>query len=174
MMKNEIILIALTICSTAFATSMSPPPSLENRVMKADHIFLATVQKVEVLDAQTNVVANPPSPLESGTRLRLTVKPEKSWIRTPLKKLPPDVQVTYDIGKFILSYDGEKKHYLNKEFVFLLVGQNFSPVAFFSFAVPKEQLPAITKILETKPIEKKDSSNQVQEDTARKLADPQH
>ncbi len=156
MMRNEIILIAIAICSTALATSMSPRPPLKDRVMKADHIFLATVQKVEVLDARTNVVTTPPSPLERGTRLRLTVKPETTWIRTPLKNLPPEVQVTYDIGKFILSYDGEKEHYLNKEFVFLLVGQKFSPVAFLSFAESKEQLPTIMKILEKKPIEKKD------------------
>jgi len=131
--------------------------------MRADHIFVGTVQKVEVVDAQTNVVATPPSPLERGMRLRLTVKPEKAWIRTSLKKLPPEVQVTYDIGKFTLSYEAEKEHYLNKEFVFLLVGQDFSPVAFLSFAEPKEQLAAIMKILGTKPVEKKDLSNQASE-----------
>ena len=151
---GTVLVILLVSCVDSFATSTPPPPSLEDRVRMADHIFVGTVRRVEVLDDNDAVVTTPPTPLLHGTRIRLTVTPSPSWIRTPLKVIPESVTITYDIGKFILSLDNESQHYLNKEMVFLLKGISFSPVVSLAFAEPIDALLTIKAFLQQKPIEK--------------------
>ena len=143
------------IPAVTWATSISPPPSLEARIIAADHIFVGTVKSISVIGADGNHTEKPPSPLPQETRIQLIIKPETPWIATPLRKLPDFVAVTYDVGKMILSYDSEKEHYLNKKWVFLLSGEDFHPAAFLAFAEPESQLEEIKAIITQakKPIE---------------------
>ena len=154
-MKIYAIILMALLPSITRATSMSPPPPLEERVLAADHIFIGTVREIKVIDAAGNPVAAPPSPLLRDMRVQLGVKPDPQWIATPLKKLPEAITITYDFGKMLISYDSEKEHYLNKRFVFLLSGTDFHPVSFLSFAEPESRLEEInTAISKTKkPIE---------------------
>ena len=148
-------MLAGLLPSIAWATSMSPRPPLEERVLAADHIFIGTVEKITVVDSAGNSVESPPSPLSRDMRIQLVVKPDPQWIASPLKKLPSAITVTYDFGKFVITYESEKDHYENKRFIFLLSGSDFHPASFLGFAEPESRLDKIKAAISNtkKPME---------------------
>lgn len=132
---------------------MSPPPPLEEIVRLSDHIFLGTVERIDVVDSNNTVVSQPSSPLNREMRIRLTVRPNTEWLRTPLKRLPTVIEVTYDFGKFILSYESEKNRYLGKRWLFLVSGSDFHPAAFMSFAISEDRLQEVINAVQKQPVE---------------------
>ncbi len=147
-----IITYILTLAATTvIATSVSPPPLLEKRVQDADHIFIGTVEKVELLDDNGKVITNVTNPSDTRTnmRLRLQIKPER-WLKTYLKITPNLVRMEYNTGKLILTYETEKKTWEGKKTIFLLKGDNFDPVYFLAFFAPLENEKIVEELLNTK------------------------
>lgn len=139
-MRYVLALFALLFAGAAWATSVAPKP-LEEMVRQADHVVVATIESVDMVDGRGKPIVDPRARtgpgLKNQMRFNLRVK-ELLFTRSPM--LPPTLRVPlwaawhYQLGSMQEQMTGSTG-------IFLLKGDDYQPVypAYFQRALEERE-----------------------------------
>lgn len=133
---------ALLALTAGIATASIPlQVTDENLAAKVDHVFLARVVGVEMIDAKGKTIEDPKAMTGPGTgnTIRLAVEIDEVYQTTSPKppetlKVPLDPMMHYRLGQVKEVHSGKPK-----PFLLLLTGPKFSPAFEGVFSRPVER-----------------------------------
>lgn len=145
-MRKLLLLIALCIPLLASATSVAPK-SLEAIVRDADHVIVATVVEVDMIDGKGRPVRDPRARtgpgLENRMRFRLSVE---EVLFTREKKLPATLLVPlWQMWHYQL--DHMQHQVTGSKGIFLLKGGDFQPAYHVQFQRDLDERAEIERLL---------------------------
>jgi hypothetical protein len=126
-MKTLLFLPLLAfVLSHAEATSLRPK-KLPDLVAESDHILIATVTKVEMIDKSGKELTDPEAQTgpDSDNTLRLHLRIKQDGILKTNKKAPPET-ITIALWQMAILSLGQWKPDEGKEFIFLLKGDHYT------------------------------------------------
>ncbi len=183
-MKQSILSVALgvVVVGSMCCLALTPPPpkSLVARLELATHVVIGVAGELNVVTI-TNGTARriDPAPaqlgLETTTEIEIEVQ-EVLW--------PPDFRadglLKYRFGGGFFDVDSLRRDTVGKTNLFILVqyrdmdGLRFGPSYGWNLCESVASRDEVMKLLRERHRRTSEGPNQVPEDTARKLADPQH
>ena len=147
-MKVKLSILCLTLLAlNALATSYATP-KLSDLVKKADHIIIAKISKVDMIDGKGKEVKDPKARtgpgLENVIRYHLEVKTAK-FIKNGNKQKPKEIIIELDNFQH-LTLGGIKSLDEGKEFIFLLQGKKYKSVYPYFFKRDKDEKKKILEV----------------------------
>ncbi|MBB3276026.1 MULTISPECIES: hypothetical protein [unclassified Pseudoxanthomonas] len=145
--KRFLFIALLCLAATVSATSVVPKP-LAEMVREADHVVVATITRVDMVDGKGRLLTDPESRTGPGLanqmRLHLEVHeviatrlpPVSRTIRVPLWMM-----WHYELGTM-------QKHLTGQRGIFLLTGRDYQPVYPANFQRSLDERAEIQRLLE--------------------------
>jgi hypothetical protein len=144
----KILLLLLMACLPGFALATSVPQKpLEDILRESDHVVVATIIGVEMVDGAGQPVTDPAARTGPGldNRLRLLLQ-VKQVLFTRADRLPPVLMVP--LWSMLHSELGDMQDgVVGSSGVFLLRGQNFQPADPAHFQRGLDERPQIERLL---------------------------
>jgi hypothetical protein len=155
-MKITIALATILFAVQVQATQI-PFRDLTNLVSDADHVLIATVEKVDMIDAKGNQVTNDTARTGPGSenQLRLHVKLDTNGVvASSAGKIPGTIVIPL-WQNWHDTLANRRKEVKGKTFIFLLKGNNFLPVYHGLFMRELAEQAEIEAILKRKKSQSK-------------------
>lgn len=149
-MKTQALVVGfITALSTiASGTQITPTPIAE-LVAKADYIFVGRIVKVDIVDQNGALLADPKSrtgPGEGNTIRYHVVVDRKNIIKGNRKKIPKQLIVP-KWPRWHATLENEKPKVDGKNFIFLLAGKDLAPVSAPESVREMSEREAIEKLI---------------------------
>jgi hypothetical protein len=151
-MRDILIITLFFMVAHAGQATMVPRKELSELVADADHVLIAKVVKVEMVDGDGRKVRDRAARTGPGRdneiRFHLALQ-EDGLLKTNKKQVPDRIVVPlwkmwhYELGEVIDIVEGNT-------YIFLLKGEKFLPVYYNNFERPLSEKPHIEKLLLTR------------------------
>jgi len=153
------ILIAIAVLSFVVQAQATQIPfrDLTNLVSDADHVLVATVEKVDMIDAKGNQVTNDTARTGPGSenQLRLHVKlTTNGVVASPAGKVPETIVIPL-WQRWHDTLANRRREVQGKKFIFLLKGSDYIPVYHGLFMRKPSEKAEIEAILKRKKSQNK-------------------
>jgi hypothetical protein len=156
-MKNFYFLIFLFMSMPfAHSTTYANIP-LSELVQRSEHIIIATVKEVEVIDRNGNVLRDPNGRTRGNTVRFYLVLRENGVIKTSLDVFPKEIVV--DEQTKLITTVSMVRSAVGEKIICLLVGKNFSPVSNIGWARNLSEEDMIIKFATKKPNKQRNSDS---------------
>lgn len=143
---------AVVLLAVGAQATQIPFRDLTNLVSDADHILIATVENVDMVDAKGNQITNETARtgpgIENLLRLHVTVT-SKGLIASSADKVPQTIVIPL-WQRWHDTLANRKKEVQGKTFIFLLKGNDFAPVYHGGFTRETSERATIERLLKEK------------------------